>query len=338
VTVRLATQSWGDGAHQARGPDGRDGDDSGPAAPLALLIHGVTSSSRTWWRVAPELVQRGYRVLAVDLRGHGSSPRVGEALALGDLTADVLATLRADADRPVPDGQRPSRTAERSAGSASQGSAGVGHGSGEVGEGSGGAGEGSGGGLGPAGTGGGAAIDLLVGHSLGALVALDLLARVPGLARRLVLEEPPGPTALDSTAMAEGIEAEGRRARAEPEAMRRELVASNPAWDPQEVDRRLTDLAACDSEAVAAGLRGTTAFDLLGLAQAIRIPTLLVVGLESLGSALVGPDRKALVDALGGRVDFEVLDAGHNLHREAFAHFMDVLDRWLEATARVGQG
>ena len=39
-----------------------------------------------------------------------------------------------------------------------------------------------------------APVDLLVGHSLGAIVALGLLARDPGVARAVVLEEPPGPS------------------------------------------------------------------------------------------------------------------------------------------------
>lgn len=41
----------------------------------ALLVHGIMSDSRTWRRVAPALAERGYRVIAVDLRGHGLSPR-----------------------------------------------------------------------------------------------------------------------------------------------------------------------------------------------------------------------------------------------------------------------
>jgi pimeloyl-ACP methyl ester carboxylesterase len=347
MAVRLATRGWGDGRPGAGelpgayastsgdlpGPGERPGASDGAAAPLALLIHGVTSSSRTWWRVAPVLVRRGYRVLAVDLRGHGESPRVGEGLALDDLTDDVLTTLwpdiaRAGANlgRPRPNAERPGWNGQRAA---------------EPGECPGGIGERLGPDRGPAGAGRGAAIDLAIdlvmGHSLGALVALDLVARVPELARRLVLEDPPGPTGVDWTAMAEDIEADGRRARAEPDAMRRELAASNPAWDPREVDRRVADLADCDADGIAAALRGTTAFDVTGLADAVRIPTLLVVGLESLGSALVGPDREALVHALGDGVGLEVLDAGHNLHREAFEPFTEAVDRWLVATAdRVG--
>jgi pimeloyl-ACP methyl ester carboxylesterase len=293
VPVRLATRSWNG-----------TGDGGGP---LALLIHGVTSSSRTWWRLAPELARRGYQVLAVDLRGHGSSPPVDDQLALADLTTDVIETLRAPGSdlpggsRRVSRGDLAGETLRAPEGDLP-------------------------------------AVDMVIGHSLGALVALDLLARVPGVTRRLVLEDPPGPTGVDWPALSEGIRADGRRARSEPEAMRRELVEANPEWVPEEVDRRLADLVACDSDGVAAALGRTTAFDLIGLANAVQVPTLLVIGLEELGSALVGPDRAALVSALGGRADVEVLDTGHNLHREAFDRYLEVLDRWLAATAGVAHG
>lgn len=39
-------------------------------APL-LLVHGVTSAARTWWRIGPGLAAAGYRVVAPDLPGHG---------------------------------------------------------------------------------------------------------------------------------------------------------------------------------------------------------------------------------------------------------------------------
>ncbi|WP_198347392.1 alpha/beta hydrolase [Nocardia terrae] len=42
---------------------------------MAALIHGGGTDSRTWHRVGPALADRGFRVIAVDLRGHGQSPR-----------------------------------------------------------------------------------------------------------------------------------------------------------------------------------------------------------------------------------------------------------------------
>lgn len=41
---------------------------------LAVLVHGVAAGSGTWRRLAADLTGRGYRVVAVDLPGHGGSP------------------------------------------------------------------------------------------------------------------------------------------------------------------------------------------------------------------------------------------------------------------------
>lgn len=41
----------------------------------ALLLHGLMGSAESWRRVVPLLAARGYRVLALDLPGHGLSPR-----------------------------------------------------------------------------------------------------------------------------------------------------------------------------------------------------------------------------------------------------------------------
>lgn len=40
-----------------------------------LLVHGLSSSQATWWRVAPYLAERGWDVTTVNLRGHGDAPR-----------------------------------------------------------------------------------------------------------------------------------------------------------------------------------------------------------------------------------------------------------------------
>ena len=41
----------------------------------AVLIHGMMSDHSAWHRVAAELQDDGYRVVTVDLAGHGASPR-----------------------------------------------------------------------------------------------------------------------------------------------------------------------------------------------------------------------------------------------------------------------
>ena len=48
---------------------------SGDGPRTAVLIHGMMSDHRAWHRVSDELQDAGYRVVAVDLAGHGASPR-----------------------------------------------------------------------------------------------------------------------------------------------------------------------------------------------------------------------------------------------------------------------
>jgi pimeloyl-ACP methyl ester carboxylesterase len=48
---------------------------SGSGPRTAILIHGIMSDHRAWHRVSAELQTKGFRVLAVDLAGHGASPR-----------------------------------------------------------------------------------------------------------------------------------------------------------------------------------------------------------------------------------------------------------------------
>ncbi|MFJ3174768.1 alpha/beta fold hydrolase [Streptomyces roseus] len=76
--MQLHTHTWGEGDR------------------VALLIHGMMADHRTWRQVGPALAARGYRVIAVDLRGHGASGRGAYDPAL--FAEDVVETLPAGAD------------------------------------------------------------------------------------------------------------------------------------------------------------------------------------------------------------------------------------------------
>lgn len=66
---------------------------------VAVLLHGMMGSSESWWRVAPLLVEHGYRVLAIDLPGHGLSPRDPELTV--ERAADAITmTVQAEAVEP----------------------------------------------------------------------------------------------------------------------------------------------------------------------------------------------------------------------------------------------
>lgn len=83
--IPFATRSWGD-------PDG----------PPLLLIHGVTASSRVWWRLGPALAAGlDGRVVAVDQAGHGRTVVWVGHHRLADNAADLVAFTRAAGlDRP----------------------------------------------------------------------------------------------------------------------------------------------------------------------------------------------------------------------------------------------
>ena len=63
--VGLATYTWGD-----------------PEAPVVVLVHGFASSTRDNWALTGwtrMLEHAGYRVLAIDQRGHGASEKPHDA-------------------------------------------------------------------------------------------------------------------------------------------------------------------------------------------------------------------------------------------------------------------
>lgn len=65
---------------------------TGEGARDALLIHGFNCDSGDWWEVAPALERRGYRVNAIDLRGHGRSARADD-YSLQRYADDLLETI-----------------------------------------------------------------------------------------------------------------------------------------------------------------------------------------------------------------------------------------------------
>ena len=57
-----------------------------------VLVHGITESRRTWDPLIAPLIAADYRVVAVDLRGHGDSSKVAP-YDLGTMAADLGAVL-----------------------------------------------------------------------------------------------------------------------------------------------------------------------------------------------------------------------------------------------------
>ena len=253
--MRLATRAWGD-----------------ESLPQAILLHGLTASSRTWWRVGPWFAENGWHAVALDLRGHGSSPRASGTEGLADLATDVRETV---SDALGPDGR----------------------------------------------------IDVLLGHSLGALTALEFYGRYGDLARRVVLEDPPGSASTDAEETAREMESASARAGEDPEALKREMMEENPSWAEEDAAYAVAGLLDCDPRALIS-LRRALRWDLAGLVGPLVVPALLVLGSEGRGSSLPKPERTTVTSTLrSGAV--EELDAGHNVHRDDFDGYVRVLGEWL---------
>jgi alpha-beta hydrolase superfamily lysophospholipase len=66
--------------------------DRGSSERVCVLLHGMIGSAESWWRVSDRLVESGYRVIWVDLPGHGLSPRDHE-LTVERAAAAVVETV-----------------------------------------------------------------------------------------------------------------------------------------------------------------------------------------------------------------------------------------------------
>lgn len=242
------------------------GTDAGAAAPVAFLVHGITSWWKTWWRVAPALAERGWRVVAVDQRAHGRSPAGGVA-TIEDLADDLEASIEAEATAPI---------------------------------------------------------DVLIGHSLGAAVSMELAHRRPRIARRLVLEDPPGVERSDDLEFQEHLAAEVAAARERPDdEIRRELL-ENPLWHEEDARQDVEGRALCQVDVIIESLRQARGFHVPELAAEIRIPTRYILAAED-RSVITGAARAQLMANLPAGSDAVVLDGGHTLHRDRFEEYMATL-------------
>ena len=67
-----ATRSWGD-----------------PSSPTLLAAHGIMSDGGVYWRLGPALAAAGWRVIAVDLPGHGGTGPWNGRSSLANTSADL---------------------------------------------------------------------------------------------------------------------------------------------------------------------------------------------------------------------------------------------------------
>jgi len=169
---------------------------------------------------------------------------------------------------------------------------------------------------------------LVVGHSLGGLVAQDLAVRAPALLRGLVLEDPAWSMTRDPDG---GVGGWVRTLRSSSYAqLVRQCLTENPGWAADEVapwaesklqvDPRVVDLA-----------QGWDAGDRVGelarLAPAGEFRTTVVLGTPEHGSIVSAAQAERAEETLGDRGEVLVLEgAGHCVRRDRRAQFLAILD------------
>ena len=276
---------------------------AGPVdAPQLVLLHGITSSAAANWPSIAHWSQRGWRVIALDARGHGLSPRwqpqqllrAGQQLV--DDVVEVLEYLPTPAAgqnaAPIAGASEPTPAA----------------------------------GLKP----------ILIGHSMGAATAAVVAAQRPDLVSALVLEDPArygtrSPSELLRRGQARANHV--NRTLADLPASLAALLENAGTPGQPSVQEALPSLWA--SQQLDQSLLGTGVVapevEFTQLMESISLPTLLLTG-DRRGEARVGAQLLAQLMEQNPHICGQVMPgAGHQVRRANPQAYYDVVDAFLQA-------
>lgn len=294
---------------------------AGPVgAPQLVLLHGITSSATANWPSIAHWSQRGWRVIALDARGHGLSPRwqpqqllrAGQQLV--DDVVEVLEYLQATpaptqnaapTTRPsAPNDQSGLDTAsETSAASEPTPAAGL--------------------------------KPILIGHSMGAATAAVVAAQRPDLVSALVLEDPARYGTRSHSELLRRGQARANHVNRTLADLPASLVAllenagmpGQPSaqealpslWASQQLDQSLLGTGVVAPEV-----------EFTQLMESISLPTLLLTG-DRRGEARVGAQLLAQLMEQNPHICGQVMPgAGHQVRRANPQAYYDVVDAFLQ--------
>lgn len=276
---------------------------AGPVgAPQLVLLHGITSSAAANWPSIAHWSQRGWRVIALDARGHGLSPRwqPQQLLRAGQqLVDDVVEVLEY---LPTP---APAQNAAPTAGASEPTPAA---------------------GLKP----------ILIGHSMGAATAAVVSAQRPDLVSALVLEDPArygtrSPSELLRRGQARANHV-NRTLADLPSSLAALLENAGTPGQPsaQEALPSLWASQQLDQSLLGTGVVAPEV-EFTQLMESISLPTLLLTG-DRRGEARVGAQLLAQLMEQNPNICGQVMPgAGHQVRRANPQAYYDVVDAFLQA-------
>ena len=268
------------------------------AAPVLVLCHGIGDSAACWVEAVERWTAAGYRVVALDARGHGDSPRWDDA----DLASQATAGARLAADLEAALADLRARGLRLSAGAADAGPL--------------------------------TAPLIVVGHSMGGVTALDVAARRPDLVDAVVAEDPAFVTPVWRRILAlraSGKVQEMRGVAADPQARLAQEAADHPAWSRREVRACVEASCAVDLRFIALGCVGPPA-PWRRVVDSLAVPTLIVTGTDNV--VLRGDYYFALTRRANPHVSTAVIEgAPHSVRRTVPEQFHAVVDPWMTLRA-----
>jgi pimeloyl-ACP methyl ester carboxylesterase len=179
----------------------------------------------------------------------------------------------------------------------------------------------------------------LLGHSLGAMVAIEIAAKAPELVRAVMLEDPPL------------YRHRGERLKASPnyrffvawrdlgrtayslESWLAALAALNPEDHDVGYHSRAASLRLLDPDVLAQVIDGsaTENYDVEAYLQKITCPALLLRGNPAFGGAIDDQDLERFKTLLSTCLIVQMQDVGHGIHSQKPVEFFGVVSTFLEA-------
>ena len=167
-------------------------------------------------------------------------------------------------------------------------------------------------------------VDLLVGHSFGATLAVVGVTGGALSARRTVLEDPV--LTLGTRQAAAVAEAEIAWRPRDVES----LVAEHPGWDRRDIAGRVLAHYQLEPAAVRLAWTDNAPWDLVPVLRETAARTKLLVVVPELSPYNDRRSVDLLIDRLGRRCVLQV-GGGHSVHRERYATFAAMLDGVIDA-------